>query len=66
MLLKWGLEKADEEGLESYLEASPVGKSLYEKLGFKEVGRLVLPSPENKNEEFVECFMLREPRRKSE
>ncbi|CAG8962084.1 hypothetical protein HYFRA_00005127 [Hymenoscyphus fraxineus] len=65
MLLKWGLEKADEAGLESYLEASPKGKSLYEKMGFEEKGRLVLPSPDDDAEEFVECFMLREPRTKS-
>lgn len=49
------------DGVESYLEASPAGKTLYEKLGFKEVGRLVLPSPQEKDEEFVECFMLRKP-----
>jgi len=31
-LLEWGLEKADREGLECWIEASPVGKPLYEKL----------------------------------
>lgn len=35
MLLKWGAEEADRLGLESYLEASPEGKSLYEKRGFE-------------------------------
>lgn len=37
-LLEWGLEKADREGLEWWIEASPAGKPLYEKLGWREVG----------------------------
>lgn len=37
MLLKWGAEEADRLGLESYLEASPEGKPLYEKSGFTTV-----------------------------
>lgn len=35
MLLKWGLDRADQEGLETYLSASPSGRPLYEKRGFK-------------------------------
>ena len=34
MILRWGAEEADRLGLESYLEASPEGKPLYEKSGF--------------------------------
>ena len=37
-LLQWGLEKADREGLECFIEASPEGKGLYEKFGWREVG----------------------------
>jgi ribosomal protein S18 acetylase RimI-like enzyme len=37
-LLEWGLEKADGEGLECWIEASPAGKPLYEKVGWREVG----------------------------
>jgi len=63
-LLRWGIERADEEGTETYLEASPDGKPIYEHLGFREVGRLVVelegkgdgPLAEKK---FVECFMVR-------
>ena len=62
-LLRWGLERADEEGVEAYLEASPAGKGLYEKMGFREVGRLVVPSREEGGEDFVECFMLRDARK---
>ncbi|KMK56602.1 GNAT family acetyltransferase [Aspergillus fumigatus Z5] len=36
-LLQWGLERADEVGLETYLSASPAGRPLYEKFGFRVV-----------------------------
>jgi GNAT superfamily N-acetyltransferase len=36
-LLDWGLEKADRERLECWIEASPAGKGLYEKVGWREV-----------------------------
>jgi len=64
MLMRWGLQKADEEGTEAYLEASPDAKPVYEHYGFREVERLVV-SLEGKEEvvgeekEFVECFMVR-------
>ena len=34
MLLSWGIERADAEGLEAYLDASPSAKPLYEKFGW--------------------------------
>jgi GNAT superfamily N-acetyltransferase len=34
LLLDWGLEKADAEGLVTYLNATSVGKRMYEKRGF--------------------------------
>ncbi|CAI6333311.1 unnamed protein product [Periconia digitata] len=37
-LLKWGLQRADELGLPTYLESSPIGQPLYKKHGFKDVG----------------------------
>ena len=37
MHLAWGAEKADELGLQSYLEASPAGRPLYERMGFERV-----------------------------
>ena len=37
LLGKWGLEKADEAGVEAYLEASPMGRPLYERWGFEPV-----------------------------
>jgi GNAT superfamily N-acetyltransferase len=37
-LLEWGLDKADKEGVELWIDASQYGKGLYEKMGWKEVG----------------------------
>jgi len=65
MLMRWGTERADHEGVEAYLEASPVGKPVYEHFGFGEVDRVVIPlggldrGLVQGKEEFVECMMLR-------
>jgi GNAT superfamily N-acetyltransferase len=40
--LEWGTAEADRLGLVSYLESSEEGRPLYEKFGFKEVGRIVV------------------------
>ena len=37
MHLRFGLEEADKLGLPAYLEASPMGKPLYMRMGFEEV-----------------------------
>jgi GNAT superfamily N-acetyltransferase len=39
-LLEWGLQKADEEQLNCWIDASPFGLGLYKKVGWKEVGKL--------------------------
>lgn len=36
--MKWGTNKADSEGLESFIEASPMGETLYINHGFEVVG----------------------------
>ena len=38
-MMSWGLQQADEQGVEAYLEASPEAVPLYEKHGFREAGR---------------------------
>lgn len=58
-LIRYGLEKADEEGVECYLEASPEGAPIYEYFGFREVDRLVVFGGK-----FVELFMVRQRRGK--
>ncbi|KAF2257768.1 acyl-CoA N-acyltransferase [Lojkania enalia] len=40
LLTAWGCDRADEKGIEVYLEASPMGKPLYERFGFQEVGKV--------------------------
>ena len=40
MQLEWGLDIADKLGLPSYLEASPMGKGLYERMGYQPVRRM--------------------------
>jgi GNAT superfamily N-acetyltransferase len=35
MLVQWGIDKANELGVEFWLNATPIGKPLYEQLGFK-------------------------------
>lgn len=42
MLVRWGCEKADAMGLECFLEASPAGKALYERAGFRAVEEFVV------------------------
>lgn len=41
MLIEWGVQKAREDGVPAYLEASVQGKPVYEKCGFREVGEHV-------------------------
>lgn len=40
LMLRWGTERADAEGVEAYLEAAPDAIALYERFGFREAGRL--------------------------
>jgi GNAT superfamily N-acetyltransferase len=67
-LLRWGMEKADEEGTETYLEASPDGKPIYEHFGFTETDRLVVELKEEVlgEKEFIECMMVRPVTKKKE
>jgi len=38
-LMRWGLDRTDQESLEAYLEASPDAVRLYERFGFREAGK---------------------------
>ncbi|MCJ1312464.1 hypothetical protein MMC25_006138 [Agyrium rufum] len=42
MLMKWGTELADELGLESWVQATPLGKALYLHFGYEVVKELLL------------------------
>lgn len=54
MLMGWGVERADGEGVECYLDATPEGKHLYERFGFKEETSLCFF-----NETYRHSFMMR-------
>jgi GNAT superfamily N-acetyltransferase len=42
LLLRWGCDKADEAGTETYLEASEMGEPLYRRYGFEPVENIAL------------------------
>ena len=39
-LMSWGLSRTDKAGLESYVEATPAGRKLYERCGYHFVARV--------------------------
>jgi len=45
-LLKWGLERADEMGVEIFLEATQFGLHMYEQNGFQVTQHIVVQVPE--------------------
>jgi hypothetical protein len=57
MLVGWGVEMADKDGWECYLDSTPDGKKLYEKFGFQEVVTLKWLG-----DAYAHCFMRREKR----
>jgi len=61
MLIKWGLDIADELHVPAYLESSRVGHKLYGKFGFRDIDTLYLApkwGPEASDPAIY--FMLRE------
>lgn len=60
-LIRWGLARADAEGLDAYLESSPDALSLYRKHGFEEVGHLDtwMENERVPGKWYREVFMLR-------
>ncbi|KAK5680000.1 hypothetical protein LTS10_007948 [Elasticomyces elasticus] len=60
MQLKLGLAKADELGVQAYLESSPQGKGLYAKYGFEETGIMEFDARKfGKEEEMPHTLMVR-------
>ncbi|KAF2446366.1 acyl-CoA N-acyltransferase [Karstenula rhodostoma CBS 690.94] len=56
MLVQWGCDRADEAGVEAYIEASLMGVPVYERLGFKPVKRIELNTKDfgaKENEAFI-------------
>ena len=57
MLIRWGLEQADEAGMRCFLDATQMGKPIYERYGFKAVRHVVFAEGNVRQD----C-MIREPR----
>ncbi|PWY80750.1 acyl-CoA N-acyltransferase, partial [Aspergillus sclerotioniger CBS 115572] len=59
-MIKWGIDRADEEGIEAFVISAPMARPVYLKHGFE----LVLEGEDLGGEhgEFVPGYMLRKPR----
>ncbi|KAJ3579785.1 hypothetical protein NPX13_g777 [Xylaria arbuscula] len=52
----WGMKKADEMGVEMFLDSTPVGKPLYEANGFQVVEKTVIvPQTENPDSDWKDA-----------
>ncbi|KIW94951.1 uncharacterized protein Z519_04931 [Cladophialophora bantiana CBS 173.52] len=61
MLIKWGLDIADELRLPAYLESSPAAHNLYQKFGFRDIDKTTLDPKWNYGSADASIyFMLRE------
>ena len=47
MLVQWGFDQAQREGLPAFMEASPAGQPVYERVGFQRVGEQTLDLKEH-------------------
>ncbi|KAL1601664.1 hypothetical protein SLS60_006579 [Paraconiothyrium brasiliense] len=65
MLIKWGIEQAERDGVPAYLEAGVMGRPVYERYGFVQVGELLEVDLKQGGGEgvFVMCKMGYFPRR---
>jgi len=59
MLMRYGMDRIEEDGADGYIEASPPGVPVYKKFGFHEVDRLVLWDGK-----WTELMMFREATKK--
>lgn len=63
MLLAYGLRKADEEQLDTFLEASPPGEPLYLKHGFEVQERVSVMVPvDGQLKPYKNALMVRKPK----
>lgn len=61
MMMEWGVQRADEDGVECYLDATPEGKPLYGRYGFVDVETWRFF-----DEVYVHSFMVRKKTREEE
>lgn len=66
MLLKWGLDQADQAQLPAYLEASEEGKPLYARWGFEETKKVIFDLTKYGGEgSSSNTVMIRQPKKVS-
>ena len=58
MLVRWGVERADDLHLPSYLESTPAARNVYAKHGFTEIDQLRIEAP--LDEEISHFCMIRQ------
>ena len=62
MLLRHGLEQADNDGAKTYIEASPAGLPLYLKHGWEPVDEIIIDMrPHGDDKVHTEVCLIREP-----
>ncbi|KAM3418057.1 hypothetical protein BST61_g6263 [Cercospora zeina] len=67
LMMRYGLERADEQGARAFLEASPDAVRLYERFGFREVRHLdtFIQNSRVKGTMYRNLFMIRDAARKN-
>lgn len=63
LMIRWGIDRADAEGLPCYVDSTPVAKAVYKRYGFEEVDRLVIEKADHGGEDLVETMMVRPAKR---
>ncbi|KAF2735398.1 acyl-CoA N-acyltransferase [Polyplosphaeria fusca] len=61
LLIAWGCERADQKGVEAYLEASPMGQPLYARYGFEPAREMRLDMRQYGGDEVFEFVAMRRP-----
>ncbi|EST04854.1 GNAT domain protein [Kalmanozyma brasiliensis GHG001] len=61
LLVKWGTKRADREGVNAWLESSPMGKGAYLKAGFRVLGMDRVDEPRAKKGYLEWPYMIHEP-----
>ena len=69
MLVQWGCDRADELGVEAYIEATQQATPMYARLGFKTVRSVVFDPVEEVGRDVGYKYefnvMIREPRKRT-
>lgn len=60
LLVKWGVERANKEGVDAWLESSPMGKGAYLKAGFRVLGMDRVDEPRAKKGYLEWPYMIHE------